>query len=111
MRVCIFSQKGALKKHKEVNVYSRLQRDFISGPATLKHEMSSKDSVVSQEGQSVMLKCEADGVPHPNITWYKLTTSGSPQAQENPEAVLGELCFSLVVNAHPISNVPAVRDD
>ena len=42
---------------------------FLVAPTV---KLDSKSNIVVQEGSNITLKCEANGIPSPNITWKRL---------------------------------------
>ncbi|XP_059141253.1 limbic system-associated membrane protein-like isoform X2 [Physella acuta] len=44
---------------------------------------SSTDAVVAREGTTVTLTCNVDGLPIPNVTWYRITTTSKGETKKS----------------------------
>lgn len=48
---------------------------FFAVPSKIIDHLSSDDMDL-REGDTVLLVCNVTGVPHPNVTWYRLSKKG-----------------------------------
>lgn len=64
---------------------------LLTVPSAIIDQLSSSD-MVAEEGDTVMLVCNVTGVPHPEVTWFRLPT----QAGTQKESRLHEASYSPV---------------
>ncbi|XP_064608403.1 limbic system-associated membrane protein-like isoform X2 [Liolophura sinensis] len=53
----------------------------VQVPSAIIDQLSSSD-MVAEEGDTVMLVCNVTGVPHPEVTWFRLPTQAGTQKEK-----------------------------
>jgi len=61
---------AAMRPYATITNATRYDADVYLVPASIVTE-SSSDDVIVKEGDTVVLTCNATGIPQPEVTWYR----------------------------------------